>query len=237
MQGISEIQKDLSSYTLKNLAIFAMFFDHIFAVFVPQDSLEGVALRILGRIAAPIMCYMIAEGYHYTSNLKKYIVRLALFAAVSHFPYVWYFGLPWWQATSVIWGLALGLVALAAAKREDWSHPLKVFIVLICCLLAVPADWNYVAVLWILFFGLFRGQIEKQLLSFAIIGILFHIIPSSKEIGWTQSYQIGIFLAMPLLLFYKGRQGKKSNVMKWGFYAFYPFHLLLLELVKMIVSA
>ena len=42
MQGISEIQKDLSSYTLKNLAIFAMFFDHIFAVFVPQDSLEGV---------------------------------------------------------------------------------------------------------------------------------------------------------------------------------------------------
>jgi hypothetical protein len=77
MQGISEIQKDLSSYTLKNLAIFAMFFDHIFAVFVPQDSLEGVALRILGRIAAPIMCYMIAEGYHYTSNLKKYIVRLA----------------------------------------------------------------------------------------------------------------------------------------------------------------
>ena len=34
MQGISEIQKDLSSYTLKNLAIYAMFFDHIFAVFV-----------------------------------------------------------------------------------------------------------------------------------------------------------------------------------------------------------
>lgn len=94
MQGISEIQKDLSSYTLKNLAIFAMFFDHIFAVFVPQDTLEGVALRIAGRIAAPNHVYMIAEGYHYTSNLKKYRVRLLLFAAVSHFPYIWYFGLP-----------------------------------------------------------------------------------------------------------------------------------------------
>ena len=63
------------------------------------------------------------------------------------------------------------------------------------------------------------------------------VIPSISEIGWTQSYQVGIFLAVPLLLFYKGRQGKKSNVMKWGFYAFYPFHLLLLELVKIIVSA
>jgi len=52
------------------------------------------------------------------------------------------------------------------------------------------------------------------LLSFAVIGILFHIIPSISEIGWTQSYQIGIFLAVPLLLIYKGRQGKKSNVMK-----------------------
>lgn len=89
----------------------------------------------------------------------------------------------------------------------------------------------------ILFFGLFRGQTEKQLLSFAVIGTLFHIIPSISENGWTQSYQIGIFLTVPLLLLYKGRQGKKSNVMKWGFYAFYPFHLLLLELVKMIVSA
>jgi len=237
MQGSSAIPKDLSSYTLKNLAIIAMFFDHIFAVFVPQDTLEGVVLRIAGRIAAPIMCYMIAEGYHYTSDLKKYTLRLLLFAVVSHFPYVWYFGLQWWQATSVIWGLALGLVALAAAKREDWSLPLRAAIVLACCLLAVPADWNYVAVLWILFFGLFRGQTEKQLLSFAVIGILFHIIPSIREIGWTQAYQLGIFLAVPLLLLYKGRQGKKSNLMKWGFYAFYPFHLVLLELVKMIASA
>lgn len=237
MQGSSAIPKDLSSYTLKNLAIIAMFFDHIFAVFVPQDTLEGVVLRIAGRIAAPIMCYMIAEGYHYTSDLKKYTLRLFLFAVVSHFPYVWYFGLQWWQATSVIWGLALGLVALAAAKREDWSLPLRAAIVLACCLLAVPADWNYVAVLWILFFGLFRGQTEKQLFSFAVIGILFHIIPSIREIGWTQAYQLGIFLAVPLLLLYKGRQGKKSNLMKWGFYVFYPFHLVLLELVKMIASA
>src|SRR4051812_8597367 len=113
MQYISNFQKDISSNTLKYTAIIAMFFDHFFAVFIPHDSIEGSVLRITGRVVAPIMCYLIAEGFFYTSNIKKYIIRLLVFAAISHFPYVLYFDLPWWKATSVIWGLALGLIALA----------------------------------------------------------------------------------------------------------------------------
>lgn len=164
-------------------------------------------------------------------------MRLALFAAVSHFPYVWYFGLPWWQATSVIWGLALGLVALAAAKREDWCPSAESLHRFNLLSIGGPADWNYVAVLWILFFGLFRGTNRKAVAEFAIIGILFHIIPSIKEIGWTQSYQIGIFLAMPLLTILQRPSRQEIQPDEMGLLCFYPFHLLLLELVKMIVSA
>jgi len=231
MQSISLYQRDLTSNNLKYIAIIAMFFDHFFAVFLAQDSIEGILSRIPGRVVAPIMCYLIAEGFFYTSNVKKYVNRMLIFAAISHFPYALYFGLPWWGATSVIWSLTLGLIALAIAKNEKLSIYVKGAAVILLCILAVPADWNYVAVLWIMFFGIFRGQFIKQLISFAVIGIVFHIIPSINNIGWGQLNQLGILLAIPLLVMYKGRRGKKSNLMKWGFYIFYPLHLVLLYLL------
>ena len=231
MNYITTAQKDLTANTLKYIAIIAMFFDHLFAVFVSQETLAGILLRVPGRVVAPIMCYLIAEGFHYTSNVKKYIMRLVVFAAVSHFPYILYFGYSWWQATSVFWGLALGLIALAAAKNDNFPIYIKVLVIGLCCLLAVPADWNYVAVLWILFFGLFRGQVDKQMISFAVIGTALHIIPAIVHMGWGHANQMGIFLAIPLLLMYKGRRGKKSKFLKWGFYVFYPAHLLILYFV------
>ena len=71
---------------LKIIAIVAMTIDHIAAVFLPEGPLK-VVLRCIGRLAAPIMCYMIAEGYYHTSNRKRYLGRLILFAVISHFAY------------------------------------------------------------------------------------------------------------------------------------------------------
>ncbi|WP_449539656.1 TraX family protein [Ferdinandcohnia sp. Marseille-Q9671] len=230
-------QKDLSSNALKYIAIIAMFFDHLFAGFVPQETVAELILRTPGRLAAPIFCYLIAMGYFYTSNVKKYIERLVIFAAISHFPYVLYFKLPWWKTTSVIWGLALGLIALTIAKNERFPLLTKLGLVFLCCMLAYPADWNYVAVLWILFFGIYRGQVKKQIISFVLIGIFVHFIPTILNMGLHHAYQIGVFLAIPLLVMYKGRRGRKSNLLKWGFYVFYPVHLIILYIIKYIIFA
>ncbi|SOC40878.1 TraX family protein [Ureibacillus acetophenoni] len=231
------VQREMTSNQLKYIAIILMFFDHLFAVFIDQSSLEGALSRIPGRIVAPIMCYLIAEGFFYTSNVNKYIKRLLIFSAISHFPYVLYFGIPWWKGTSVFWSLALGLIALAVVKGTKYPVYVKVLAVIACCILAVPADWYYIGVLWILFFGLFRGDIVKQLISFAVIGVLFHVTHRIYDFGWLWLNQLGMFLAVPLLLLYKGKQGKKSKILKWGFYIFYPLHLLLLYYIYIIIYA
>lgn len=228
-------EKDLTSNTLKYIAIIAMFFDHLFAVFILHDSVEGALSRIPGRIVAPIMCYLIAEGYFFTSDAKKYAKRLLIFAAISHFPYVIYFGLPWWKATSVFWSLALGLIALAIYKNEKLPLLVRILLIVLCCAFAIPADWNFVAVLWILFFGIYKGQFNKQIISFIVIGIVFHLVPTIINSGWSHAYQFGIFLALPFLVLYKGRRGKKSKFLKWGFYVFYPAHLLILFIIYKIV--
>ena len=42
-----------------------------------------LAIHLFGRLAAPTMWFMIAEGYRYTRNFKKYLARLFIFAVLA----------------------------------------------------------------------------------------------------------------------------------------------------------
>lgn len=226
----------LTAHTLKIIAIVAMFFDHFVAVFISHDTIIGLMLRTPGRIAAPIFCYFIAEGYHYTSNRSKYIQRLIIFAIVSHVPFILSFGYTFFQATSVIWGLAMGLVALTAFKNDKLHIALKILVVVICCLLSITANWNYITVLWIVVFGLHHGNFKNQMIGFFAVAILFHLIPTyirfgPLHAGYPHWYQVGVLFAVPLLAVYNGRIGRKSKVMSWFFYIFYPAHLMLIYML------
>ena len=89
-------KRGLNSNQLKFLAIIAMTIDHLVCVIWPGYPKDWwiLGLHIIGRLTAPIMWFMICEGYHYTRNLKKYITRLFVFAVISHFAYNFAFGIP-----------------------------------------------------------------------------------------------------------------------------------------------
>lgn len=79
--------KILSTNKLKYIAVIAMTIDHIAWVFVPNTSTAFYVLHLIGRLTAPIMAYFIAEGFFYTSNEKRYVMRLFVFWIVSCIPY------------------------------------------------------------------------------------------------------------------------------------------------------
>jgi len=226
----------LTANKLKMIAIIAMFFDHFIAVFIPHDTIYGILLRIPGRISAPIICYFIAEGYFYTSNKHKYASRLLLFALVSHIPYNLLFGYDFFQVTSVIWSLAMGLIALIVIKDNQYNWLIKFIVLLVACFLSIRANWNYVAVLWIVGFGVFRNNLKYQIYSFVIIGVIFHLIPTYVYFGFNHSvyphwYQLAFVLAIPFIAMYNGKLGMKSKFSSLFFYVFYPFHLLILYFI------
>ena len=68
------MKKGLNSNALKMIAIIAMTIDHIAWLVFPDYPHEvlPVILHTIGRLTCPIMCYFIAEGYHYTKNIRKY---------------------------------------------------------------------------------------------------------------------------------------------------------------------
>ena len=66
----------LNSDQLKIIAMIAMTVDHLTAVIWPNYPTDWwiMLLHIIGRLAAPIFWFFIAEGYHYTRNWKNYAI-------------------------------------------------------------------------------------------------------------------------------------------------------------------
>lgn len=243
-------EKKLSTNTLKIIANIAMTIDHIAWMLFPGYPTEiiPVVLHIIGRLTCPIMCFFIAEGYHYTKNINKYTGRLFLFALISHFAYVfasasfvdWKSFIPFYYGevlnqTSVMWSLAWGLVMLRVVNSEKIKQNLKPIFVVLICLISFSSDWSCIASLCILAFGTNRGNFKKQMLwmiFYVAIYAVVYIFAIDKVYGLMQ---MAVVLSIPVLMLYNGQRGKNpkvNRIMKWAFYIYYPLHLFIIGMIQ-----
>lgn len=230
----------LSADVLKLIAVAAMLIDHIAWAFVPFNSFAGQAMHIIGRITAPIMCFMLAEGYHKTRNVKKYAARLGAFAVISHFAYVYFetgsFDLI--HSTSVIFTLFLGLMALIVRDAPKLSSNAKNGIILVICVISMVGDWMAIAVGWILIFSAYRYDRRLQIKYFCIFSLIVFfadiVFCAMKGVWYNDLMQFGVFLFVPLIMKYNGLR-RSGNVGKWFFYIFYPAHLFIIALIKYVI--
>jgi len=241
----SDQSKGLTSNALKLIAMAAMTTDHLASVIFPGYPRTAgiILLHMIGRLAAPIFWFFIAEGYHYTKNLKKYIGRMLLFAAVSHFAYNFAFGIPFipfqtsvFNQTSIFWGFALALIALMVQDRQSPALKpwLKTMITTLCYILAFPADWSSPGVMVIVSNSRYRGNFKKQMsnmLLYISIYAFIYFLCVDKVYGLLQ---MTVGLAIPLLGRYNGERGKAKGL-KWFFYLYYPLHLILCGIIRIML--
>ena len=66
-------KRGINSNQLKVIAIIAMTIDHVISVIYPGYPKDWwiLVLHLIGRLTAPTMWFMIAEGYYHTRNVKK----------------------------------------------------------------------------------------------------------------------------------------------------------------------
>lgn len=237
----------LSRNVLKYIAVAAMLLDHAAWAFVPFYSAAGQAMHFIGRFTAPIMCYFVAEGYFHTRNVRKYLLRLGIFALISWFPFAWFeLGEKMFVngnflfCQSVIFTLFLGLLALHI-WNSDISSPKKTTAIAALCAISIIGDWAIFGVMWILFFGVYHGNLKAQLRSYYLLAFLsiasiivnrFNGLISGETPVYTLFWQLGLLAAPLPLLAYNGERGSGKAVHKWFFYIFYPAHLLILCIIK-----
>ena len=239
----------LSSNILKSIACISMFIDHFGIVFMENNRL----MRAMGRLAFPIFAFLIVQGLFHTSDIRKYIVRLGLFAVVSEIPFdlamhdtLWYPG-----AQNIFFTLAAGLFAIYALESRGPIGRWRVEIALAAALLAefLRFDYGMAGVGVIILFYLCEK--ERRCMP---VGCGDDIVDEQTEgdshtgsyFGWKQNLEIVLVSALMYILclgmnqmyallavipvnMYSGERGRVK--LKYFFYLFYPVHLLLLWLI------
>lgn len=240
---VAVTKKGLNGNQIKFLAIIAMTIDHLTCVIWPGYNYQWwlILLHLIGRLTAPAMWFMIAEGYHYTRNVKKYALRLFAFSIISHFAYNFAFGIPFiplktgpLNQTSVMWSLAWAVVALYLMddKKCTIAQWKKTILFLLICIITFPSDWSCIAVLSIVYINKYYGNLNRQILGMMICIFMYAIVYFFSIDKIYALIQFGVIIIWPFMKSYNGERGSWKG-MKWFFYIYYPLHLILVGLLRL----
>ncbi len=219
-----------SGTTLKYIACGTMLLDHIGASCIESRYSYYTAapsalvtldlvLRLIGRLAFPIFCFLLVEGFLHTHSLRQYAGRMLAFALVSELPFdlAFFHTLIYRGHQNVYWTLFFGLCALGCLRHCGERSAPGIFSALALAVLAelLRTDYGAIGVLLIVVLYITRASRPLQCLSGAV----------------AVCYELPAPLAFLPVSLYNGQRGRCSRAGQWAFYLFYPAHLALLAAV------
>lgn len=252
--------RGISGLDLKLIAIITMLIDHIAAIIIKgtysvQDS-DGVfvfyndfayqayrIMRIVGRMAFPIFCFLLVQGFYHTRNKVKYCLTLFAFAILSEIPFDMAFEgkLFTMESNNVMWTLLLGILTiwildeiynnprfLNKSKNEiKWliatllrctAMMTLVMLSMLCAEYWLKCDYGAS--------GIAAICIMYLLYKYPLFGFFAGVIMLGLLCG--EEEYVALLMLIPLY-FYNGQRGKQ---IKYLFYFFYPAHLLILTMIN-----
>ena len=214
----------LSGSALKVIAMISMVIDHIALYLMEHGTVLYEAMRCIGRIAFPVFAFLIAEGFIHTRSRYRYFFTLLGFAVISEIP--WYLLNGADGTHNVMFTLALGVATLMVLENLLQRSMVLGFLWTLgmaglASWLGVDYEWR--GILVIVFFYLFNG--------------FEHYLPYSRGMQFFCTFVlmihyggIGAIMACMILYVYNGTRGfVQGSIAQYGFYAFYPIHLIVLS--------
>ncbi len=234
----------LTSNMLRIIAVALMLSDHIWATAMSF----GNWMTYIGRMAFPVFAFQIAEGFVHTSNFKKYALRLLGFAVITEIPFNLFYSSRWFNPyhQNVLFTLLLGLLAISVIDKVRKNITVKtvalslLWLLLICVASVIGfVDYGFLGMITVVMFYLLRNfpfAWLAQLAAMVLINIVFfegQVFPVEifGKIFEIPTQGFAVFSLIPIWL-YGGRKGRSNKIMQYGFYAFYPVHMLILYLIK-----
>ena len=241
----NKFKLETTSFVLHLLAMLFMLCDHLWGTVVQGNDW----LTCIGRITFPIYAFLLVEGYFHTKNLKKYVMRLLVFALISEIPFNLVMGsrifYPIHQ--NVLWSflISIGLIHFNQKVREKKVWKRILVGVSTACIAYIGGiitfvDFYNAGILTVLLFYFFRGKkwwcylaqfIGLWYINFEMLGGFSYEIEFLGQTHFIARQGFALFALLPLWL-YRGKQGHHSKAWQYACYLFYPVHLLILGLVK-----
>ena len=213
-----------------------MICDHTSNVFIGSFSY----LNLIGRIAFPIFAFQLVIGYNNTKDLKKYIIRLLIFACISQIPFMLFLSTYTDKfLLNIFFTFLLGILAIYSYdkfKNKKYGKLIGLLPVILIVLIAylIKVDYGAFGIILIFIFYFFKNNKPLMCISFYILCfikyLIYTLIPPTFNFYFLIT-NLCTFLSVFLIILYNGKQGKK---IKYFFYIFYPSHLIILYIIKMV---
>ena len=227
----------LSGSALKVIAIITMLIDHIGAVllsmYLPaqrvlftlfgRDYSVYLIFRDIGRVAFPIFCFLLLEGFRHTRSRFRYGRNLLLFALISEIPWnLMFTNTLYYEKQNVFFTLFLGYLAFCAIEYFEDNRPVQLFCILGLLVVSVflKADYGWRGYIFLLILYYMRNDKAGQ----AILGSC-----------WLY-YEWRACCAVLSINLYNGERGViRGKAAKYIFYWFYPVHIMGLVVLRQIL--
>lgn len=219
----------LTSASLQLIAIITMIIDHVGLFLCGND----LGMRLVGRLAMPLFCFMLAEGFLHTKGKRwKYFGRLAIFALISQLP----FDLLSNSAASpvrlnVMFTLATGFAAMALIEYGKWAViGLPVFFIVAEYLHMDYGAYGIAMIVGFYLISKFLGKKKQKIWRWLAYIVTFFTSTTIYVAAKQNATQLFALLAIIPIILYNGKLGKRLP--KWFGYIFYPAHLLAIFIIK-----
>ena len=223
----------LSSFVLRLIALVCMCVDHAGLALFPSAG----AFRCVGRLAFPLYCFLLTQGFAHTRDIRAYARRLLLLACVSEVPFdLLIFGrVSSAMEQNVVFSLLLGLMALYAAKALA-KRPLPCALAILALMLlamAAQVSFGWLGIALCLAYGYAGDDKKRQALFTVLLTLLysFTLLLSGVARAWVTVSLCAALSVLPILL-YNGRPGPRGKALTFCFYAAYPLHLCALLVIR-----
>lgn len=210
---------------IKMIALTSMIIDHYGAIFQSGTDIY----RIIGRLAFPIYCFLLVEGYFHTKDVKKYAKRLFLFALISEVPFdLAFYNKIGFVHQNIFFTLFIGLAAIYFIDNKEGKYNLNKNLIMAAAGISsmiLSVDYSIIGIIYILAFYFTRNYPKSKRISTVALVMLLVNLSSSV----LQQFSL---LALPIIYFYNGELGPKNKVLQILFYVTYPFHLTLFYIMN-----
>ncbi len=223
----------MSSFALRSFALLCMLIDHAGLALFPNIG----AFRCVGRFAFPIYCFLLAQGFLHTRDLRAYARRLALFAILAEIPFdLLTFGrISSGFEQNVLFALLLGLLSLCGAKtlKKQPFHIALCTLILMMIAMAARVSFGWLSIaLCLCFYYLRNSRLRMALCAGLILSVYtlsLHL--SGVALSWVL-VSLCSLLSLPVLLLYNNQRGARTPLLTFLFYAAYPLHMLALVFLR-----
>jgi hypothetical protein len=195
-----------------------------------------IPFRIIGRIAFPLFAFMVSEGVVYTKNKLKYFLRILILGVVCQIIYTAFVGTFYLNILITLCLSILIIYSIDFYKRSNkkFSLLLPIAIILTIVLsdyilanIIKPAgyhlEYGMAGVLLPVLIYIFKSHKQK------LFATLFGLILLSLSLN---SLQFWCLLALIPLTLYNQKAGKYR--LKWLFYLYYPLHLAVIYIIRLL---